>query len=103
MNSCPEELRPYDEALRLQTMRQDEINYINAQYNLRAFQVALAQFGAGLSGKTSHAEFFKKPFMQEASESIHNSNKESREEVAVFEMKQRTKLLQKQGMKISPT
>lgn len=49
---------------------QDEMNYLNSLYELRAFQVALSQFGAGLAGKTSKAEFYKEPILSKAFEDI---------------------------------
>lgn len=70
MDSCPKELEPYDLGLKLQMKRQDEMNYYNSLYELRAFQVALSQFGAGLSGKTSKAEFYKEPILSKAFEDI---------------------------------
>lgn len=102
MDSCPKELEPYDLGLKLKMKRQDEMNYYNALYELRAFQVALSQFGAGLAGKSSQAKFYDKPFMQEIDGKESTGNKESREEIAVFEMKQRTNLLKRLGMKESP-
>lgn len=82
--------------------RQDEMNYYNALYELRAFQVALSQFGAGLAGKSSKAKFYDKPFLQEIDEMEITGSKESREEIAVFEMKQRTNALKNMGLKESP-
>lgn len=68
MDSCPKDLEPYDLSLKLQMKRQDEMNYYNALYELRAFQVALSQFGAGLAGKNSKAEFYKEPILSKALE-----------------------------------
>lgn len=52
-------------------------------------------------GKKPKSKYIEKPlFSKELSES--NGYKESREEVAVFEMKQRTKLLEKSGLMQSP-
>lgn len=80
---------------------QDEQAYYQGLYNLKAFEVVMAHFGAGLTGKTSHVEYFKNPIMQEA-DTEKNSNPESKEEVAVFEAKQRIELLRRQGLPESP-
>ena len=96
----PRSLKAYDKAYELQRKVDDEKAYMQGLYNLRAFEVALDQFGAGLAGKKSSAEYFKKPFLQSYSgESI---NSESNEEIAVYEMKRRTKLLEKAGLPESP-
>lgn len=42
------------------------------------------------------------PFLKEKSEKEQNTNKESNEEIAVFEMKKRIKLLEQQGLRQSP-
>ena len=80
---------------------EDEKAYMQGLYNLRAFEVALSEFGAGLSGKSSSAEYFKKPFLQSLSVA-ETTNRESNEEIAVFEMKRRTKQLEKAGMPEGP-
>lgn len=49
-------------------------------------------------GESAHS-YTKKPFLS-SMESKSNNN--SQEEVAIFEMKQRTKLLEKSGLKASP-
>lgn len=102
MDSCPKELEPYDLGLKLQMKRQDEMNYYNSLYELRAFQVALSQFGAGLAGKSSQAKFYDNPFFKEIDGMESIGNKESKEEIAVFEMKQRANSLKRLGMKESP-
>lgn len=51
--------------------------------------------------KNSKEEFIKEPLLSEVSEK-ETSYKESNEEIAVFEMKQRIKLLEKQGLPQSP-
>ena len=94
-------MRAYDKAYEIQRKIDDEKAYLQGLYNLRAFEVALADFGAGLAGKQSSAEYFKKPFLQSFFGS-ENINSESNEEIAVFEMKRRTKLLEKAGLPESP-
>lgn len=79
----------------------DEQMWIMGRYVLEALNVAFSHFSAGLSGKESTAEYFKKPFLQNI-ETQDNGNPESREEIAAFEMKQRIKLLKQQGLPESP-
>lgn len=42
----------------------DEDEWSQGLYNYRAFSTALAEFGAGLSGKHSKAKYLEKPFRQ---------------------------------------
>lgn len=60
----------------------------------------MSHFGAGLSGKKSHEEYMNQPLFSE----IGNEPKyaESNEEVAVYEMKQRTRMLAQSGLNQSP-
>lgn len=53
-----------------------------------------------LAGKKSKAEYIKKPILIESCP--EEEYKESKEEIAVFEMKQRIKILEKQGLPLSP-
>lgn len=44
---------------------QDEQAYYQGLYNLKAFEVVMAHFGAGLSGKKSDAGYLDKPILQD--------------------------------------
>jgi hypothetical protein len=58
-----------------------------------------------LAGNKSKAEYIEKPMYSADDEEDNEKEKavsESREEVAIFEMKQRIKLLRKQGLPESP-
>lgn len=55
-----------------------------------------------LAGKKAKSEYIKKPFLHEDKEEIINGYKESNEEIAIFEMKQRINLLRKSGLPESP-
>lgn len=79
----------------------DEQMWIMGRYVLEALNVAFSHFSAGLAGKKSHTEYFKKPILHDIEEK-DNGNPESREEIAAFEMKQRIKLLKQQGLPESP-
>lgn len=97
----PRSLKAYNKAYEIKRKIDDEKAYMQGLYNLRAFEVALSEFGAGLFGKSSHAEYLKKPFLQSLVVG-ESTNSESNEEIAVFEMKRRTKLLEKAGLPESP-
>lgn len=79
----------------------DEEMWIAGRYTLEALNVALAHFGAGLAGKKSEAKYFKTPFLHDTKEEVAIKG-ESREEIAVFEAKQRVRLLKQQGLPESP-
>lgn len=74
---------------------------MQGRYNLEAFQVVISHFGAGLSKSHSNAEYMNKPLLSKAIDS-EPKYKESNEEIAVFEMKQRINTLQKSGLPESP-
>lgn len=67
-------------------------------YGISALIYAVEHCLAGESAKT---EYVKEPIFFRESEK-ENGYKESKEEVAVFEMKQRIKFLEKQGLPESP-
>lgn len=66
-------------------------------YALSAVAVAVDH---NLRGDKAKSEYVKKPIYQE--EKKENGYKESDEEVAVFEMKQRINILREQGLPESP-
>ena len=61
----PKKLESFYDAYRIKQKIRDEEAWIENIYTLRAFQVVMAQFGAGLSGKRSNAQYFEKPLMEE--------------------------------------
>lgn len=69
-------------------------------YFLNAIQVAVEHCFAG---KKAKSEYIKNSISKECElREKENSYKESREEIAVFEMKQRINLLEKAGLPQSP-
>ena len=56
----------------------------------------------GLSGLEPPFEYPDMPFLQQEAKERENSNVESNEEIAVYEMKQRIRQLEKQGLPESP-
>lgn len=56
-----------------------------------------------LAGHKAKSQYIEKPFMSRNEEiETQGQYSESREDVAVFEMKQRTKYLKQQGLPLSP-
>lgn len=92
MDSCPRELKAYENAYKLEANRKDAINWQLGQYILSAI-------GAAFSKKAKYPE---KPVFQIKNEIENNSYKENNEEIAIFEMKQRIRELEKQGLPSSP-
>lgn len=78
-------------------MRDEEMWLWFGNYGLSAVSVAIKHCFAGRKAKSKYIE---KPIFEEETKS--NGYKESQEEVAIFEMKQRIKFLEKQGLPESP-
>lgn len=79
---------------------QDYLAWASGQYVLSAVSVAVEH---NLFGEKAKSKYIEKPFLQSVfKEKTNNPYKESREEIAVFEMKLRTKALKKQGLPESP-
>lgn len=62
----------------------DEEAWVNNAYTLRAFEVVMAHFGAGLSGKSSSAKYYEKPIFSEAYEQRELTAEEKQREVNKF-------------------
>lgn len=92
MDSCPVELKAYEKSCILEKNREDIKNWELGQYLLSAIASAFCK----------SEKYPKKPMFQREMVLNDNEYKESREEAAVFEMKQRIKLLRKQGLPESP-
>lgn len=100
-HSTPYELEAYNEAYRLKREIEDEKAWLQARYNLEAFMVSLSHFACGLSGKRSNAEYMKMPMMQMKKE-LESDENNSNETIAVFEMKQRIRMMEASGLPSSP-
>lgn len=99
MNSCPKELEPYDIAHKKKTEEQDYLQHIWwGNYGISAMSVAVERCLAGEKAKLKYIE--KQILTEEKTE--ENTYKESQEEVAIFEMKQRIKMLESKGLPPSP-
>lgn len=79
-------------------MRDEEMWLWFGNYGLSAVSVAVEHC---LAGKKAKSKYIEKPIFKEEAER-KTGYKESQEEVAIFEMKQRIKVLQKQGLPESP-
>lgn len=101
--SCPADLEPYEKAYKLEQKEIDARLYSMGLYNKIAFEVVMSHVSAGFSGKKSKAKYLEKPLLDLLDfEKEKNGNKESNEEVAVFEMHKRIKALKEQGLPESP-
>lgn len=80
---------------------QDYMSWMQGQYMLSAVSVAVEHC---LAGNRAKSEYIKEPILSkiETEEQKKNTYKESKEETAVFEMKQRIKVLKMQGLPESP-
>lgn len=95
MDSCPKELEPFVEAEKLRLKRQDEDMWVMGIYVQSAVSVAVEHC---LAGRKAKSRYFDKPI----SRNMKKNNNTGQEEVAVFEMKQRIKMLKNQGLPESP-
>lgn len=80
----PKKLESFYDAYKIKQKMRDEEAWANNIYTLRAFQVVMAQFGAGLSGKRSTAQYFEKPLMGEVSRQRELTEEEKQREVDKF-------------------
>lgn len=80
---------------------QDYMAWLSNQYTLSAVSVAVEHC---LFGRKAKSEYIKEPILPKIEEDGQkkNTHKESKEETAVFEMKQRINLLRKSGLPESP-
>lgn len=92
MASCPKELEAYEKAYKILSNKKDIENWQLGQY-------ISASIGSVLSKK---GKYPNKPMFQLEDGFTKNTYKESQEEVAIYEMKQRIKFLEKQGLPQSP-
>lgn len=98
----PKKLKAFYKAYKTKRELRDEENWYLGQYFFSAILSALDCFMNGDKAKTKYVE---KPFTQNTSEfkkQEKNDFKESKEVVAVYEMKKRTRLIEKQGLPMSP-
>lgn len=96
--SCPADLEPYAKAYELEQKHKDAMAWsVCGSYLLSAVGVAVEHC---LAGRNARSEYIDKPLFRNYEQ--NNEYGESQEEIAVFEMKQRIKLITKNGMNKSP-
>lgn len=79
---------------------QDYLAWYFGQYTLSAVWTAVEH---NLFGEKAKSKYIERPFLQSVFNAKEkNTYKESKEEIAVFEMKQRIKTLRMQGLPESP-
>lgn len=89
--SCPADLEPYEKAYKMQRNENDLMQWQLGQY-----------VASALSCLFPKGQYPKKPMFQLGEEIKKSAYKESQEEIAVFEMKQRIRKLRMQGLPESP-
>lgn len=98
--SSPADMKPYLKAHKEELKERDYLAWMFGQYTLSAVSVAVEHNLAGIKAKSKYIE---KPFLhsalEEKEEIVYG---ESREEIAVFEMKIRAKKLRDCGFAESP-
>ncbi len=97
--SCPTDLEPYEKARKLELVENDGIIHAACgSYVLSAVSVAVEHC---LAGRKARSKYIENPIMQEL-EKCRSGYKESSEDIAVYEMKLRSKALREQGFPESP-
>ena len=91
----PKKLKSFYKAYEIKRRLQDEQMWFMGQYVLSAVE-------HNLHGRKARSKYIEKPILQ-TEQSTGNTNPESREQVAVFEMKQRINMLKQQGLPQSPS
>lgn len=97
--SCPTDLQPYAYAFMLERKQRDSEAWMQwGAYGLSAVSTAVEH---NLAGKKAHSKYIANPILGKLG-GLENENSESNEECAVYEMKQRIKMLQASGLPQSP-
>ena len=99
MECCPKELECYDKAHEMQIKEQDALMHSWwGSYGLSAVYSAVEHC---LAWNKARSKYIEKPIFSSDYHERKNIG-ESMETIAVFEMKQRTKITKNQGLKESP-
>ncbi len=98
--SCPTDLQPYADAYMLERRQRDAEAWMQwGSYGLSAVTTAIEH---NLAGKKAKSEYVKRPMSEKMLGASDNTNVESNEECAVYEMKQRINLLRQAGLPEGP-
>ncbi len=95
----PKKLKCFYKAYEIKRRLQDEQMWFMGQYVLSAVSMAVEH---NLHGRKARSKYIEKPILQ-TEQHTEGANPESREQVAVFEMKQRINALKQQGLPLSPS
>ena len=99
MDSCPTELKPYVIAHQRKMEEEDYIWFLRfKEYGITSHVFAIDHC---LNGRKATSKYLDRPIFS-IIEEPEGKYKESREECAVYEMKQRIKILREQGLPESP-
>lgn len=74
-DSCPSDLKPYEKAYELRREIRDEETYMQGIYTMKALEVVLSHFAAGLAKKRSKEKYFEEPLLSKLKNSgLHGEN-----------------------------
>lgn len=99
---CPCELKPYELAYKLHQQQIDMQNHMLGRYVRMSILSTLGNSQWFKGNHTPPFEYPDMPFLQQEVKKSENGNVESNEEIAVYEMRQRIRQLEKQGLPESP-
>ena len=98
MDSCPKELLAYDRAHKQKIIESDKMMHLwIGNYGVSALTVAIDHC---MHGNKATSVYMKQAILNDLKE--NKEKNESQEIVAVYEMKQRTKMLEEMGLPQSP-
>lgn len=97
-------MKGHQEKIEIQMQVQDRLNWYMGQYFMSALDSTVCNSELWRKRGSRPHSYIEKPILQSSisEEKTENTNKESQEEIAVFEMKQRIKALRAQGLPESP-
>lgn len=98
--SSPADMEPYIKAHDEELKEKDYLMWLQGQYFVYALDATVCNSVFWRKKHENPHEYIKNPILQKETE--ENGNSESKEEVAVFEMKQRIKVLRSEGLPESP-
>lgn len=98
--SCPADLEPYSKAYMLEQKEADSNMW--AWWGTYGLSATLTAIDRALNGNKARAKYIEKSLNEQYSEDNEPKYKESNEEIAVYEMKQRINALRQSGLPESP-
>lgn len=98
--SCPADLEPYSKAYMLAQKEADSNMW--AWWGTYGLSATLTAIDRALNGNKARAKYIEKSLNEQYSKDNEPKYKESNEEIAVYEMKQRINALRRSGLPESP-